>query len=224
MKKIIYLLFSFSIISQAFSQSGKSATSYLVLYSGKVINSSYVQYEKPFFKTDKGIFREDSVSFYQNSAGFYANVLHVRSSNPTFFMKAITFGKINMYAGDQYQRAVQRSNWDFSADGKVFYNKGIDGLKMAKYKNLKIDLQDNPKSMKWLHKYRNLRTLQYSICALSVASLVTGIMLSSKDGTETPGFVALGLTAPLSVIGLYGFKYSKKKRLQKAITAYGMSY
>ncbi|MFM9945515.1 MAG: hypothetical protein ACKVQB_09820 [Bacteroidia bacterium] len=225
MKRILYLFVIFLINSHTFSQSGKTIPSYLVLYSGKVINCSYVQYVTPFLNTDQGKFSEDSVRFYQNSSGFYSNVLHVRRGNPTFFIKAITFGKVNMFAGDQYQKAVQRSNWDFSATGKVLYNKGIDKLKIAKYKNLKIDLGDNAKSVKWLHKYRNLRTLQFSICALSVASLVTGIILTSKDKAEyeTPSYVALGLTVPLSLVGMYGFNKSKKKRLQKAITAYGIS-
>jgi hypothetical protein len=226
MKKYIILLSCFLIICKAFGQSEKYTSSYLVLYSGRVIYSNYVQYITPYFNTDKGKFMEDSVSFYKNRSGAYGNTRHLRKRNPTYFMCAVTFGNIHMYSQTVSITTTQKGSQDaggfsnFYTQSKKYllYNKGTELLKKANYKNLKIDMADNVESMEYLKQCRNIRNTEFGIYGLSVALLVVGIVNLANDG---PDYLKYG-AIPVS-IGLYkitSLSNLKQKKIIRAFQAY----
>lgn len=217
MKKITLLFFGLLCITDLYSQSEKPNSSCLSLYSGRVIYSDYIQYNKPYFNTDKGRFFEDSVSFYMNRSGSFGNTRHLRKRNPTYFMQAVTFKNLNLYS----QTVTIIANNTTSTKDALVYNKGTDILKKANYKNLKFDMADNAESMRILRQVRNIRNAEFGIYALSLSCLVIGIVNLAKDGPEYLQYGAIPLSLGLYKVTVLG--NSKQKKIIKAFQAYDYS-
>lgn len=70
-------------IGQGFGQSKKS--SYLVLYSGKIITADSLIYKSPYFYYDTSVINEDEVKYYMTDFGRFENTRLSNKNNVTAF-------------------------------------------------------------------------------------------------------------------------------------------
>ena len=221
------------IMLPALSQPLKGLSiTYLILYSGKKFNCTSIQYESPNIITDIGLFKADSVKFYNNLTGSYANVRHLSKRNTSTFMRAVKSGPINLYS--QTITVVNNGGWkqdnrtgafkyeqDQSMTNEyLYYNKGTGSLKKAKYKNLKTDMSDNPASMKYVRKCRNIRIAEISIYTLSLAMATVGIAAIFDENESNENLTYAGPPVGILLYYLLRGNNLKQKRIKKAVEAY----
>ena len=102
---------------------------------------------------------------------------------------------ISAYGGD----SLLTDNPRRLASGEVwqFYAKNEGELKKGTYKNLKMDMSDNPKSMEYLKSYKRMSVLQYGLAA-SGAGLVAYQFYSMRN---EPAQITTGLILGLVMTG-----------------------
>ncbi len=225
----LFLQFNFGSKAQSIID---LTSTYLVLYSGKTIKCTHIQYGSPFFNTNVGIYREDSVKFYKNSSGSFANTKHLSRRNTSSFMRATTTGPINLYSqtitsvkSGGYKQDRKTGAYMYTRDQSMtqeylYYNKGTGSLKKAKYKTLKFDLADNPKSMKQLRKCRNIRVAEISIYVLSLAMATAGIAAIFEEDGAHENLTYVGPPVAILMYYLVRGNNLKQKKIRKAIEAY----
>ncbi len=237
MKKYIlinYLILLF--IGKALGQSTEKNFFCLKLYSGNVVKcDSFVNCFSPFVIADGIKYHFDSVEFYKTSVNFYANTRHLRKGNESYFMPAIPYGKINLYSITITSNPSSQGYYNGTGNTKnstylsqsheyLLYNNGIEKLKRASYPNLKIDLANNPKSMKILRQHKALSCVEYSIYALSVVVFATGIQLigNMNNNDDNLGTALCVCSIPVYYIGRLLMPPLKNKKIEKALYIFGM--
>lgn len=184
------------------------------------------------------------VKFFNNERGFFANTRQLNFFGEASFAERIIGGKINLYQQVVYQD-VYYDGVDYRFSGfrrepvstRMFYNKGFADLKRVNYKNLSVDMADDPQSLDLLKSYRksmNTGTVMYvaggAALLASVITLLSGDpftqngttprgMPTYKDRSYTPTFVLLGLGTGLSVGGFL-IQRSGARNIERAIDNY----
>lgn len=95
---------------------------------------------------------------------------------------------------------------------KFYYNKGLDDIKKANYRNLSIDLADNPKSMEYLQSYNNLTVFEIATYVISGGLIIGGVtkniktmnadLDSSHDNDGIPALIVGGIIYSANAIGI----------------------
>jgi hypothetical protein len=149
----------------AFGQSGDSIGNYVMLYSGKLIKCSFIEYQSPLIITESAKYHEDDVKLYKKENNLYANMRHLGvRKNTSTFLPAEKIGKVNIFkeyymSGGEIKYVV------------LYYNKGYGALKKAKYKFMKDDLADNGESIKLIKKGRNKKIGMKTMGYLALAAI-----------------------------------------------------
>jgi hypothetical protein len=218
--------------SQIIAQSDELKGNYLVLYSGKLIKSSYVKFTPPFFNTDSGEFYQDDVCSYHDSNGTFANVRHLRPDKITIFMQAVKTGKINMYSNTitvvnnggwvKNDDNVGYKNTPARAQSKEFlyYNKGTGILKKAKYKNLKHDMADNKKCKRIVTRLAVIKSTEYTFYAMSLVLVIKSFAFLKDENMDNDEYPIVTAPAAALLFIVANRNNLKQKNIKKAIDKY----
>ncbi len=221
MRKILTILCcTFILFTQSKAQSDTISGDYIVLYSGKIIQSDVVTYKNSYFHAGDKKYNEDDVSLYRNAEGSFANAKHFKKRGATYFLKASKTGPVNIYSLEI--TASKNGSWSNGSykpaytetTEYVFYNKGMERLKKAKYKNLKRDLGDNVNCNKVLKKYRNIRTARIILYPVSAIVFAFGIKTAVKETYDNP--VLNYVAAPLGIILFFVAQAGRDASINKA--------
>lgn len=180
----------------------------LILFNGDVINGERLIYDSPVmraasFIVDDEPFETSSVEFFQNKHGYFANLARLHNSKQERYAMRIHKGKLNLfeeiemevYGGDELQVEGHSNGRDpMLASGEVFhyYNKGDETIKKATYSNLKIDLSDNPESMKHLKSYKKYQMLQWGLIGVGVGLIAANVLAQADNGVKFNPVMAIG--------------------------------
>jgi len=218
----------------------KNYNCFAYTYTNKIIHGRNVTYERPKFglsymHIDNKKIRSDNVKFYKNINGFYANSKSIYSIGSTIFAKRISDGKINLYEVElrkfnptYYDPMTNSWGGGFNITRiRQYYNFRFDDIKKANYKNLSIELIDNPESVKYLNKYKQVHNLENTFYIVGggvlLAGLVGIIFNTGKDSSEptnlTGEFIAIGAGVVTICIAYY-IGLSKPKHLRRAVYIY----
>lgn len=179
------------------------------LYNNEIREGARLIYEYPimqpsYFSLDGKHIDSENVAYFRNNHGYFANLAHFYGErSERYAMRIKNNGKIQLfeeidisaYGGD----SLITDNPRRLASGEVwqFYAKNEGELKKGSYKNLKIDLADNPKSMECLRSYKRMSMLQYGLAA-SGAGLVAYQFYSMRN---EPAQITTGLILGLVMTG-----------------------
>lgn len=179
------------------------------LYNDEVKEGTRLTYEYPimqpsYFSLDGKHFDSENVAYFRNNHGYFANLSPFYGErSERYAMRIKNTGKIQLfeeidisaYAAD----TLETSNPRRLATGEVwqFYAKNEGELKKGNYRNLKIDLADNPTSLSYLKSYKRMSILQYSL-ATAGASLVAYQFYSMRN---EPAQITTGLILGLVMTG-----------------------
>ncbi|MEN8156438.1 MAG: hypothetical protein ABFS10_05780 [Bacteroidota bacterium] len=216
---------------------------FIYLYSDSVVYGEIIEFKTPFLGAshilvDSRKYSTELIKFYRNETGFYANTKEVYISLTPYFTQRIRSGRLNLFESDivKYTSGHFSSSTGHYTPGsstrkiKNYYNKGYSNLKKANYKNLSLDLTDNPKSMLYLKKYKSATTGQtvlYLVGGAIAAGGLATLIIKTNDadfGSEsgpniTSNFVVTGIGAGMVGVGYY-ISLNKPKHLRNAITVY----
>ncbi len=107
--------------------------------------------------------------------------------------------------------------------GGLLYNKGYSNLKNASYRNLVLDLADNPESIKHLNNYKKQtkRQTMFLVGGLAVGAgtIIALTNKGNKDSSIVP-YLLGGATSVGAIFFSYKILINKPKHLEKAIKAY----
>jgi len=211
MKKILTILCcTFILFTQSKAQSDTISGDYIVLYSGKIIQSDVITYKNSYFHAGDKKYNEDDVSLYRNAEGSFANWKHLVKKGDINFLKAETLGKISVYRYS-YVSSFEDKLGRQQTITTLYYNKGMEPLKKYKYKNLKKDLRDNPNCTKLLRQERVFKTVK--VVCLSLALVSTGYGMITLNNFSYKPWLA---TVALATIGTKMGKIGNKK-IEKAL-------
>ena len=181
------MLFRLSALS---GQINNISETYLYLYNDSLIKFKNLEVKLtptgiPYFQTDNSKIELDNVKFYKDFTGFYANAKNYYPSYLPLFAKQICHGKINTYQFTQEltTRPMRYYN-DQMHYNLLYYNKGFDDLKKINYRNLKVDLTDNPDALKHLNNYELCKISQTGFALAGQFSIVDGIIISVKQTSK----------------------------------------
>ncbi len=153
----------------------------LRLYNGQIKEGEKLTYEYPimqpaFFNLDGKHFEAEGVAFFRNNHGFFANLSEFYGERAErYAMRIKNTGRIQLFEEIDITAYggldLNTSNPRRLASGEVwqFYAKDEGILKKGNYKNLKIDLQDNPNCQTYLKSYRRLTGLQIGLATVGAA-------------------------------------------------------
>lgn len=140
MRKILTILcFTFILFTQSKGQSDTISGDYIVLYSGKIIQSDVVTYKNSYFHAGDKKYNEDEVSLYRNAEGSFANTIHMvtrKNKAKTHFFKSENLGKISTYSYT-FTSDFENKNHTYNKIKTVVYSKGMQPAKKYKYKKFK---------------------------------------------------------------------------------------
>ncbi len=154
MKKILLILLSLSVGIVIAQPTAKKQV--LRLYNGQVKEGEKLKYEYPimqpaYFDLDGKHFEAEGVAFFRNNHGFFANLAEFYGErSERYAMRIKNTGRIQLFEEIDITAygglELNTSNPRRLATGEVwqFYAKDEGVLKKGNYKNLKVDLQDNP--------------------------------------------------------------------------------
>ena len=162
-----------------------------------------------------------------------ANTRNLNPSGTSVFVPRITKGNINLYEREVYVQHSSPTGFGFYGGKRIdnYYNIGFNELKKANYKNLNLDLADNPESMLHLNKYKSLRNTETGLYVAGGTLLVLGfatVMHKTKDWDGTDAMPKPNVTANVVVFFAGGIcigtgallNLSKPKHIKNAISAY----
>ncbi|RPH31717.1 MAG: hypothetical protein EHM93_12275 [Bacteroidales bacterium] len=227
-----------------FGQSVMAQENFIYLFDGTQVKSRIVDIRDPFTKksyfiADSGRYSAELVKFYSNENGFFANTRRLNFSGSSIFISRVIVGKVNLYE----RVKLHATPGNFGTNGvyspgatgvtiKNYYNIGFGDLRKATYKNLAMDLGDNPESMKNLAKYHNYTRVQTVMSIIGGALIASGIISyyiktkdvnyddpNHKDPDVKPsiGFIVAGA----GCIGVsYYISFPKRDRLKRVVENY----
>jgi hypothetical protein len=195
MKKILTILCcTFIFFTQSKGQSDTITGDYIVLYSGKIIQSEVVTYKNSYFHAGDKKYKDDEVSLYRNADGSFANTKHMairKKKARTNFYKAESLGKVNIYSNTfkaeidlNSINSVNRPQMVNVSKTSTYYNKGMESLKKAKYRNLKKDIGDNPNCTKTLRQYRIIKASPLVLWPMSLGSAAVAFAVAINEPFE----------------------------------------
>ena len=179
MKNILVVLLSLSVGLLIAQPTPKKQI--LRLYNGQIKEGEKLTYEYPimqpaFFNLDGKHFEAEGVAFFRNNHGFFANLAEFYGERAErYAMRIKNTGRIQLFEEIDItaygSMDLNTSNPRRLASGEVwqFYAKDEGILKKGNYKNLKIDLQDNPNCQTYLKSYRRLTGLQIGLATVGAA-------------------------------------------------------
>ncbi len=232
-------------LSTTFSDSVEAVNRYFIYtFDGRVMAGRKIEYKKPilnenYFMVDDKKIAQEIVKFYKTESGFYGSITNLKGSRKPEFALRVRRGNLNLFEIEKTNMApgfhsvgphgamVASAPVGYSTKTN-YYNIGFGDLKKASYKNLSIDLKDNPKSLLYLNKYKANRgpiTVMYIVGgAVSAIGAIT-LYNKTKDPDVTPEpNVTANVVAFLGggvIIGIGGFASQfNDKNLVKAIDVY----
>lgn len=231
--------------SKAFADSVESVNRcFIYTFDGRVMSGKKIEYKKPFlnenyFLVDDKKIAQEIVKVYKTEMGFYASIVNLKNSGKPEYALRIRRGNINLFEIEKTNMspgvhsvgphgAMMPGAPGMYTSITNYYNIGFGDLKKANYKNLSIDLKDNPKCLLHLNKYKANRgpiTVMYIVGgAVSAIGAIT-LYNKTKDPDVTPKpNVTANVVAFLGggvIIGIGGFvsKFNDDN-LVKAVDAY----
>ena len=236
MKKIFCILFIFLINNILFCQKEKS---FIKFFSGDIIDAKNVTYiskgfSKPHFMVDDKKFVVDDVAFYRNEKGFFANIKKINFSESSLYAEKKVSGKINLFSREYSSAPMVMGNsgilmGNVNTTISYYYNKGTFGdLKKSKYRNLKVDLNDNSNSMMHLKKFKSVTQRQTLLYLLGGVITTVGVVSLINNTSNVPQGVAPKTTGSFAIIGTgfitvvinYLTSVNKYKHIKEAIEVY----
>jgi len=233
-----------SFVANIYGQEKVPYGNFIYTYSQGLKKVDHVRFERPMFSSpyfivDSVKYDNEDLKFYKNEAGFYANIKDQSFWGFAGFAECVSQGEINLFKYETTGQSVgtyNASTGTFTGGGSMnrisnYYNRGFGELKDATYKNLLVELADNPVSQIHLEEYRKAGKRQnWLIVAGSVAvgaGLATLISKTSKDYGDNPEpSVAPNVALIIGGMASFGVSYhiylSKPKHLQKAVDTYNM--
>ena len=179
MKNILVVLLSLSVGLSIAQPTPKKQV--LRLYNGQIKEGEKLTYEYPimqpaFFNLDGKHYDAEGVAFFRSNHGFFANLAEFYGErSERYAMRIKNTGRIQLFEEIDITAygglELNTSNPRRLATGEVwqFYAKDEVILKKGNYKNLKIDLQDNPNCQTYLKSYRRLTGLQIGLATMGAA-------------------------------------------------------
>jgi hypothetical protein len=179
MKNILVVLLSLSVGLSIAQPTPKKQI--LRLYNGQIKEGEKLTYEYPimqpaFFNLDGKHYDAEGVAFFRSNHGFFANLAEFYGErSERYAMRIKNTGRIQLFEEIDITAygglELNTSNPRRLATGEVwqFYAKDEGILKKGNYKNLKIDLQDNPNCQNYLKSYRRLTGLQIGLATMGAA-------------------------------------------------------
>ena len=216
----------------AFSQLADGGKNFIDLYTGERVIVEELNFRMPvlkmtFLEGDSVSYALNEVKYVQIKNDFCANLGHLNLIRPNAFALRLDSGKVNTYCKilsfDQTKskliflpQSKPEDHNNFRTDHKIsYYAIGSQDLKSATIKNLKLDLGDNPTSLRHI---KNMRRCDYWFAGLLVGGfgMASAGFLSSYGGDANP-FTYIGL----GVVGVSFFtRYLKNRELERALRVY----
>ncbi len=181
----------------------------LVLYNGEIITGEKLTYEAPILKPAEFVIdgtsvETSSVEFFQNKHGYFANLGRQHNNRQERYALRIQKGRMNLfeeieieiYGGEDLLIEGNSNGKDpMLATGEAYhyYSKDDDAIKKATYRNLKVDLSDNPISMKHLKNYKKYQVLQWTLISIGTGFIAANIANQSATGVKFNPIMAIGL-------------------------------
>jgi|694.fasta_scaffold06193_1 hypothetical protein len=178
------------------------------LYSGDVITGENVIYNSPMIKqavfmVDNDSYESSAVEYFQNNHGYFANLGRIHGFEKERYALRIKTGRINLfeeieidvYGGDDLKTEAPGNAQDpMLASGAEYqyYNKGDGKVMEANYRNLKVDLADNAKSVQLLKNFRNYRLLQCTMIGIGSGLIAASVISQTGGPIKFTPFMALG--------------------------------
>jgi hypothetical protein len=210
---------------------------FVYTFSDQVISGNNIEYrktflegksifEKPYFLIDSKKIDYFNIKFFKNEDGFFASTKNLTESN--YFMERVIKGDINLYEKiKEYDNPVifQTPPEMFPTNNRIFgkpinyYNIGFNDLKRINYKNLKIDLAGNSKSMLFLKKYKNIKNAQTILVVIGGLALIGGtkVFINSPEYSMQSIMISTGVA---SLCISYFIGINRVKHLKNAIIIY----
>ncbi len=176
--------------NQAQSQSPDYNDKYFAyLFSDEIIYGSLVEFDESNLNfgirniyVDFKKIPASEVAFYKNRTGLYANVNKLTLLHYNKFSECIIHGKINLYQSisSGFMPKINSSIQSFPPSYSYFnykvirnyYNKDLGELKRANYRDLSVEMSNNPESMIFLKKYKNKKTAEIILLVGGTAAFI----------------------------------------------------
>ncbi len=177
----------------------------LRLYNGQIKEGEKLTYDYPimqpaFFNLDGKHFEAENVAFFRNNHGFFANLAEFYGErSERYAMRIKNTGRIQLFEEIDITAygglELNTSNPRRLATGEVwqFYAKDEGILKKGNYKNLKIDLQDNPNCQTYLKSYKRLTALQIGLATVGAGLVAQQFYQGRNDSNYNKPIIALGV-------------------------------
>lgn len=175
------------------------------LYNGQVKEGEKLKYEYPimqpaYFDLDGKHFDAEGVAFFRNNHGFFANLAEFYGErSERYAMRIKNTGRIQLFEEIDITAygglELNTSNPRRLATGEVwqFYAKDEGVLKKGNYKNLKVDLQDNPNCQTYLKSYKRLTALQIGLATVGAGLVAQQFYQGRNDSNYNKPIIALGV-------------------------------
>lgn len=242
-RTILLLVLLFGKLALLFSQIDETKN-FVIFYTDSLIYARNIEFETPAFSknylaVDSLKVNPDHVKYFKCETGFYANIKSLNSSAQSSFVQRIRKGRINLYKDEFWVTTPMavgpNGMYSSGVSTKVliqYYEKENETIKKAKYKNLKLDLADNPRSMDVLNQFKKIRNTQVVLYITGGALLVAGSIgiINHAKNSDNNSFdnnrsgTALPTVALLSGVTCFFVNYiidlQKPKKIKKAIEIY----
>ncbi len=225
MKKTILILTVLLTISlESFSQYTPGVR-YLHLVNDSIVYGTEISLEKKLFSRsvliDNHKFKQSEVKFYVQYSQIHANLRHLSPFKTNYFARCISKGKLNLFISTTTSYNMETGSIRTSTD--YFYNKNFEEVKKLHYKNLKVDLKDNPECLIILNKSKKLTTWT-KIALIGGASLIVvpflNIIFQPMDGKLDKVAIACAPVGVVSILISNPLRYKTKKNNKKAFDVY----
>lgn len=183
----------------------RQSTNFIYLFSDSVIYAESVRLRPDFYhsfqiRADSKRFPVAQVKFFSNEDGFFANARKLNFTGSASFSERIITGKINLYQEAIYVPYLYDRQYkqgysaglisDVGVNAAMFYNKGYGDLKKVNYNNLRLDMADDPESMRLLTTYRKsikTRNTLYTAAGISVVGTIVTFLAAANAGIDQMG-------------------------------------
>lgn len=185
------------------------------LFSGETIYAINIEFisktfSKSYFLVNGNEIQKETVKFYKNYDGFFVNTKNLNLSGTSNFAKREISGNINLF-GKEYttyttamdSNGMMMGGFATNATISYYYNKGEFGdLKKSNYKNLKVDLSDNPNSMSHLNKFKSVKQRETLLYFLGGAIMTVGVSSLINKTSNVPEDVTPKTGGSFAIIGI----------------------
>lgn len=177
---------------------------FVKLYNDEMHEGTRLVYDYPllqpaYFSLDGKKYYSDKICFFRNNHGTFANLNEFYGERAErYAMRINNTGRIQLfeeiditaYGGD----TLLTNNPKRLATGEVwqFYTKDQGVLKKGTHKNLKLDLQESPVSMKYLATYKKLSAVQISLAVVGAAIIGQQLYVRRNEDTVLSPQMVLG--------------------------------